>query len=53
MLDSIQRGRIEDWMWVKIIEKMYEERDAEVLHEKIREVIADRRATEQEEGGVL
>ena len=28
MLDSIQNGRIEDWMWLKILEKMYEEHDA-------------------------
>lgn len=50
-LEAIQKGRIEDWMWVKIIEKMYEERDAQILHENIREVIASRRATSQEENG--
>ena len=49
MLDNIMKGRIEDWMWLKIIEKMYEERDAEVLHETIRSVIATRRATEQDD----
>ena len=49
MLDGIMRGRIEDWMWVKIIEKMYEERDADILHEKIRSVIATRRAIEQDD----
>ena len=31
MLDSIEKGKIEDWMWLKILEKMYEERDAQIL----------------------
>ena len=31
MLDSIEKGRIDDWMWLKILEKMYEEHDAIVL----------------------
>ena len=24
MLDAIEKGKIEDWMWLKILEKMYE-----------------------------
>jgi len=28
MLDTIEKGKIDDWMWLKILEKMYEERDA-------------------------
>ena len=40
MLDTIQNGKIEDWMWQKILEKMYEEHDAIVLQERIRELIA-------------
>ena len=31
MLDAITGGVIDDWMWKKILEKMYEEKDAEVL----------------------
>ena len=31
MLDTIEKGKIEDWMWLKILEKMYEERDAQIL----------------------
>ena len=31
MLDAVDKGRIEDWMWLKILEKMYEERDAMIL----------------------
>ena len=40
MLDTIQTGKIDDWMWMKILEKMYEEHDAMVLQERIRELIA-------------
>ena len=42
MLDSIQNGRIEDWMWLKILEKMYEEHDALILQERIRDLVAMR-----------
>ena len=31
MLEKIQNGVIEDWMWLKILEKMYEEKDAKIL----------------------
>ena len=40
MLDTIQNGKIDDWMWQKILEKMYEEHDALVLQERIRELVA-------------
>ena len=40
MLETIQNGKIDDWMWMKILEKMYEEHDAIVLQERIRELIA-------------
>ena len=40
MLDTVQNGRIEDWMWLKILEKMYEEHDAQILQERIRELVA-------------
>ena len=28
MLDAVEKGRIEDWMWLKITEKMYEAEDS-------------------------
>lgn len=31
MLDGIQNGVMEEWMWRKIIEKMYDPKDFEVL----------------------
>ena len=40
MLDTVQNGKIEDWMWLKILEKMYEERDSQILQERIRDLIA-------------
>ena len=40
MLDTVEKGRIEDWMWLKILEKMYEERDAIILQERIRDLVA-------------
>ena len=40
MLDTVQNGRIEDWMWLKILEKMYEEHDGQILQERIRELVA-------------
>lgn len=42
MLDQIQNGKIEDWMWLKILEKMYEEQDAQILQDRIRDLVAHR-----------
>jgi len=42
MLENIEKGRIDDWMWLKILEKMYEERDGQILQERIRDLIAMR-----------
>lgn len=28
MLDAIEKGKIDDWMWLKIMEKMYENEDS-------------------------
>ena len=39
MLDAIEKGKIDEWMWQKILEKMYEAGDAEVLQERIGELI--------------
>jgi hypothetical protein len=42
MLEKVKENNIEDWMWQKILEKMYEERDAQELQDRIRKVIDDR-----------
>jgi len=42
MLEKVKDNNIEDWMWQKILEKMYEERDASELQDRIRKVIDDR-----------
>ena len=34
MLDQMQSGGIEEWMWKKIIDKMYDPEDARVLEER-------------------
>ena len=43
MLENIQKGRIEDWMWQKIIERMYDDSDADMLVQKIADNIASKR----------
>lgn len=42
MLENVQNRHIEDWMWNKILEKMYEQKDAILLQENIRQVIERR-----------
>lgn len=42
MLDSIQNGHIDDWMWLKILDKMYEEEDAQALKQRLRDTVAIR-----------
>lgn len=42
MLDQIKNGVIDESMWTKILERMYEERDAEELEVRIRNVIEER-----------
>jgi len=43
MLDKVQSGYVDTWMWTKILDKMYEERDARILQDDIRAVV-DRRS---------
>jgi len=31
MLETIQNGRIDEWIWCKILDKMYEENDSSHL----------------------
>ena len=39
MLDAIEKGKIEEWMWQRILEKMYEDGDTETLQDRIRDWI--------------
>lgn len=41
-LDKCQNGQIEEWIWMKILDKMYEDQDSQSLQEQIRNVIEDR-----------
>lgn len=41
-LEETQNGKIEDWIWTKILDKMYEDQDSNHLQERIREVIENR-----------
>ncbi len=40
MLDAIQNGTMEDWMWKRIIEKMYDPKDFEVLEARFLDQVA-------------
>ena len=41
MLDNVIKGKVDDWMWNKIIDRMYDLRDGEVLKENIRTIKAE------------
>lgn len=43
LIDTIQQGTIEDWQWKKIINKMYDREDVEILMERFRECIECRK----------
>ncbi|CDW80904.1 UNKNOWN [Stylonychia lemnae] len=43
MLDIVQNGSMEEWMWRKIIEKMYDPKDYEVLESKFLQIVDERR----------
>ena len=42
MLDAIEKGKIEEWMWQRILEKMYEDGDTETLQNRIRDLISQK-----------
>ena len=52
MLQAVEKGRIDDWMWLKILEKMYEVNDAQILQERLREMVAVRTRNEPAEQAV-
>jgi len=35
MVEKVQSGTMDDWMWKKIIEKMYDPKDYEILEGRI------------------
>lgn len=43
MQESILSGTIDEWMWKKIIEKMYDPRDFEILESRFLQVLDDKR----------
>lgn len=44
MLDLVQNGTMEEWMWRKIIEKMYDPKDYEVLESKFLQIMEEKKA---------
>lgn len=44
MMKEIEKGTMEEWQWRKIIEKMYDPNDYEILEQKFIDAIQERRA---------
>ena len=40
MLDTIEKGKLDEWMWLKILDKMYQEGDSDLLQGRIRDLVA-------------
>ena len=49
MVEGIKKGKIEDWMWSRIIERMYEVRDQITLQESIKSNAEMRAGANQED----
>jgi hypothetical protein len=43
MYEAIINGNVDDWIWRKIIEKMYDPKDFEILEAKLLGIIEDKR----------
>lgn len=43
MMDTIQNSTMEDWMWRRIIEKMYDPKDFEVLADRFNEIVQQKK----------
>ena len=43
MHEQILNGQVDEWMWRKIIEKMYDPRDYEILETKFNQMLEDKR----------
>lgn len=42
MLEQVQTGFIEDWMWKRIVQRMYEPTDVAILEQKFTDAVAAR-----------
>ena len=49
LVEEIKKGKIEDWMWSRIIERMYEVRDQITLQESIKSNALNRAEANQED----
>lgn len=47
-LEQTQAGKVEDWIWLKILDKMYESQDSHNLQQQIQTVIQDRTQRSQD-----
>ena len=41
-LSEIKAGFVDDWMWARIIERMYEEQDCLILEEMFHDIVRER-----------
>lgn len=53
MQDLILTGTIDEWIWRKIIEKMYDPRDFEILENKFYLLIEDKKAIQKVNGPTI
>ena len=51
MLDIVQNGTMEEWMWRKIIEKMYDPKDYEVLESRFQQIVEEKRSNNKSRMG--
>ena len=49
MVDSVQNGFIDDWQWKKIVQKMYDRDDVQMLTEKFVDAINQRNGSQTKE----
>ncbi len=47
-LEQTQQGKIEEWIWMKILDKMYEEQDAATLQDQIRMLVEEKTKSVQD-----
>lgn len=43
MVENIQNGNMEEWMWKKIIEKMYDPKDFKILEQRFYQMIDEKK----------
>jgi hypothetical protein len=54
LLEAVQTGVIEEWMWRKIIEKMYDPQDSYILEQKFTDqiMLRDEQTAQMEANGI-